>query len=94
MPELYERIQYLEEKLIQLLANYEQQKAIVQKLQQENQDLKQMIATKDRGVAHSSEDNNMDTVIRKLSGQPGVDKMISNYIKDIDQCIAFLEKLA
>ena len=95
MARLQERIQCLEQKLSQLLANYEQQRAITQKLQQENEHLRQMIAIKDTAVYHAAEKRGMDAIIKQLAGEPGADvgKAISNYIKDIDQCIAFFERL-
>ena len=94
MQRLHERIQYLEQKLIQLLADYQQQRTATQKLQQENEHLRQVIAIKDKAVRHLSEQVGMDAIIKQLGGQQGASmgKMISSYIKDIDRCIAFFER--
>ena len=94
MERLHERIQYLEQKLIQLLTDYEHQRTTTQKLQQENEHLRRMTAIKDKAVRHSSEQVSIDAIIKQLGEKQGanMEKMISSYIKDIDQCIAFFER--
>lgn len=95
MERLHERIQHLEQKLVQLLEHCSQQSMNTQKLQQENEQLRQMIATQEKALRHSSEQVGIDTVIKQLGEQQraSMRKMISSYIKDIDQCIAFFERI-
>jgi len=94
MKALYGRIQQLEQKLLQLLADHEQQKSTIQKLQQENEQLRQTMAMKDKALQRSSKQLGIDAISKQLGGTQGaeISKMLSNYIKDIDQCIAFFER--
>ena len=82
MQRLYERIEYLEQKLSAFVTDYQQQCAMAQKLQQENDRLKQKLA------------RNAPIQTGKPLGHHEEHSSIPNYLQYVDQCIAFLERLA
>ena len=92
MQRLYERIAYLEHKLSALVSDYQQHRVIVQKLQQENVQLKHKLAaqaTHDAAVADV-----IKGMCRKHSGEATESDLkhsIESCLQYIDQCIAFLE---
>ncbi len=94
MTQLHAQIEQLEQQLIQLIAQAKEQKSRLQKLAQENEQLKHLLHTQSNQVDNSLKTMNQDAK-PLLKGKPGAhdSRLLSQYIKIIDDCIAFLEKL-
>jgi hypothetical protein len=95
MSKLHAYIEQLEQQLRQLIAHGDEQKAKLKELQHENEQLKQTFHIQSKqAVQHAKEMN--EGVIKQWLREPSEtnqDKMLSHYMKTIDECIAFLEKL-
>ncbi len=87
-------VQELEKKIIQLLKHYKYQKAMIQKLQQENRQLKQQIASEDNEDYRSPNSLAIDIATRGRNKKQAdeLGNRLDNYIRDIDNCIAHLEQ--
>jgi predicted nucleic acid-binding Zn-ribbon protein len=92
--QLHANIHQLESKLIQLKEKYEQQKSIIQKLEQENEQLKNTLEQRIQQPILGDEKQKINSILQNLAQQKDKDikKVFERYIKHIDQCIALLEK--
>ncbi len=92
MSKLHAHIEQLAQQLRQLIVNCDEQKAQIEKLQQENEQLKQALHNQ---AGHYSKGINQKAIRQWLKEQPSANKenRLSHYIKTIDECIAFLETL-
>jgi regulator of replication initiation timing len=89
----YARVQYLEQKIMQLLERYKDQQEIVQQLQEENLHLKQLVNNR-LEIAHDfSNSLEIGTITKKGEELRDVGSSIDSYIRDIDKSIAYFERL-
>ncbi|MCU0317951.1 MAG: hypothetical protein MUC61_01240 [Amoebophilaceae bacterium] len=87
------RVQDLEQKIIQLLEQHKEQRAMLLRLQEENQQLMQRIAHQAEAVHDVSSKLSVGTLVRAGGATQDWETRIDNYINDIDKSIAYLERL-
>jgi predicted RNase H-like nuclease (RuvC/YqgF family) len=92
MEQLYANIHQLEHKLTQLRDAYNQQKAMIEKLKQENERLKRLSQQKKDSTF--ADDPSVVQGILQASNVRGAHmrQLLDQYMQQIDQCIAFLEQ--
>ena len=90
---LHARVQYLEQKTIQLLEGYKKQHEVIQRLQEENEQLIQQVAGKEVSEPDLPGGLGPATVTQKEHRSKNWNKRLNNYINAIDKSIAYLEKL-
>ena len=90
---LYIRVQYLEQKITQLLDSYKRQQEMLQQLQKENKDLIQQIAKKTAPTHKFLNNLAMKTNTTKGSKLRDGEASLDSYISDIDRIITYLEKI-
>jgi phage gp29-like protein len=92
MEQLYGHIQQLENKLIQLKEKYVQQKLIIEQLQQENEQLtlqkQQSPLIHKKGKTKAALEQ-----LAHVASNDNIKDLLEHYIKQVTQCIDFLEKL-
>ena len=95
MDQLHTIFQNLEKKLTQLRKNYLAQREEILILQQENEQLRSTITYKEQQTNFNSTKTEFQLVLKKIlpEGEENIKKVLEEYIKQIDQCIEFLEKL-
>lgn len=95
MEQLHAHIQQLETKLIQLKERYIQQKLLIEQLQQENKQLHSTITLQKQQHPLIHEKGKTKVILQQLTQVEGDDmkKLLEHYIKQVNQCIDFLEKL-
>jgi len=93
MEQLHATIQQLETKLIQLRERYVQQKLVIEQLQQENEQLRSTIALQKHPLIHKK--GKTKDILQQLTQVENGDvkKLLEHYIKQISECIDFLDKL-
>jgi chromosome segregation ATPase len=91
---LHVRVQYLEQKIRQLLERCKDQQEMLQQLQKENEQLIQQIAN-NREMVHGLLSNSLDlgAITKDEQRMRDWGARIDNYIGDIDKSIAYLEQL-
>jgi Ni,Fe-hydrogenase III large subunit len=87
------QVQDLEQKIIQLLEQHRNQQATLLRLQEENQQLIQRMANQEKSVHDVSDQLNAGALVRAGGATQDWGTRIDNYISDIDQSIAYLERL-
>lgn len=92
---LYVRVQYLEQKITQLLDSYKKQQELVQQLQKENKLLMQQIAKKTEPTPTHEFLNDLEMTpnTAKESKLRDGEARLDSYISDIDRIITYLERI-
>lgn len=86
-------MQYLEQKIRQLLAHCKDQQEMLQQLRKEKEQLIQQIANK-KETAHKLSDNiALGAITKNEEKMRNWGASIDNYISDIDKSIGYLEQL-
>ncbi|MHB9147550.1 MAG: hypothetical protein ACYC2U_03905 [Candidatus Amoebophilus sp.] len=95
MEQLHATIQQLETKLIQLKERYAQQKLLIEQLQQENEQLRSTIALQKQQHPLIHKKGKIKDTLQQLTQVENGDikKLLEHYIKQISECIDFLDKL-
>ena len=86
---LYGRVQYLQQKITQLLSDYRKQQALIQQLKMQNEQLMQQVASKVE-MAH---DFLGGLAMHKITEGSDWEARLTGYINDIDKSIAYLENM-
>ena len=90
---LHVHVQYLEQKIRQLLAHCKDQQEVLQQLRKEKEQLIQQVANK-KETAHKRSDNlALGAITKNEEKMRNWGASIDNYISDIDKSIAYLEQL-
>lgn len=91
---LHVRIQYLEQKIMQLLKHHKNQQEVIQQLQKENEQLVQQVTNRAE-ITYDFPNRLEIGTITKKEGRNTEDweARIDSYISDIDRSIAYLERL-
>lgn len=90
---LYARIQYLEQKIMQLLERCKDQQEMMQQLRKEKEQLIRQVASKTETAYELSNSLKLDAVAKHEKKMRNWEARIDNYIGDIDKTIAYLEQL-
>mmetsp|Transcript_10280 Transcript_10280/g.23753 ORF Transcript_10280/g.23753 Transcript_10280/m.23753 type:complete len:97 (-) Transcript_10280:401-691(-) len=91
--ELYEGIQHLEQKIIQLLKKCERQQKIIQQLRKEQEQWTQQGVKKAAATHHSASSLALDILTKNAHKGHIEEASIDHYISAIDESIAYLEQL-
>jgi|694.fasta_scaffold100333_2 hypothetical protein len=91
---LHVRVQYLEQKITQLLEHHKNQQEVIQQLRKENEQLVQQVTNRAEITYNFPNRLEIGTVTKKR-GRDTQDweARIDSYISDIDRSIAYLERL-
>jgi DNA-binding protein H-NS len=91
---LHVRVQYLEQKIMQLLEHHKNQQEVIQQLRQENAQFVQQV-TNGAEIIYDFPNRLEIGTITKKRGRYTQDweTRIGSYISDIDRSIAYLERL-
>jgi DNA-binding protein H-NS len=90
---LHVRVQYLEQKIMQLLEHYKNQQEVIQQLRQENEQLIQQITNREETTYDFSNRLEIGTITKKGGDMQDWEARLDSYISDIDRSIAYLERL-
>ncbi len=90
---LQARIQYLEQKVRELLKHYKDQQKLIQQLQKENAQLIQQTTDGGESTGNFSTSPEIDTVTKNEEQARDLGSSIDSYIRDINKSIAYLEQL-
>jgi hypothetical protein len=95
MEQLHATIQHLEAKLIQLKERYVQQKLLIEQLQQENKQLHGTIALQKQKHPLIHKKATTPDILHQFTQAKNGDmkNQLEQYIKQISECIDFLDKL-
>lgn len=90
---LHVRVQHLEQKIIQLLKQHQDQRKMIQQLQEENKRLTQQVNDRADAVYGVTNHTNMRTIAEQKMQIKNWGPSIDSYINEIDKSIAYLEQL-
>lgn len=90
---LQARIQYLEQKVRELLKHYKDQQKLIQQLQKENAQLRQQATDGSASTGNFSTSPEIGTITKNEAQARDLGSSIDSYIRDIDKSIAYLEQL-
>jgi len=92
MEQLHTNIQQLAHRLSELKNRYDQQKGLIEKLQQDNERLKRLTQQKQQNT-FTYDPQKFQGTLQQLSQEGGSMRLvIEEYIQQIDQCIQYLEQ--
>ncbi len=87
------RVQYLEQKIMQLLEHYKNQQEVIQQLRRENEQLIQQVTNRAETTYDFSNSIESGTITKEGRNMQDWEARIDSYISDIDRSIAYLERL-
>lgn len=90
---LHARVQYLEQKIMQLLEHYKNQQEVIRQLRQEHEQLIQQVANGAETACDFLNRLEIGTVTNNGGNIRDWEARIDSYISDIDKSIAYLERL-
>jgi len=93
MEQVHENMSQLEDRLQKLLARYNQQKVTIVKLKEENEKLKSLKPKKLDNISQNA--HTVQALVEHLGTDPKkqeIKTLLTEYMKQLDTCIAFLEK--
>jgi uncharacterized coiled-coil protein SlyX len=90
---LHTRVQYLEQKITELLASYREQKESIQQLRDKNALLMQQLTNKAETAYHLVSGLVPNTIAKNKTQLMDWEATLDAYISDIDKSIAYLEKM-
>jgi chromosome segregation ATPase len=90
---LHVRVQYLEQKIMQLLERCKDQQEMIQQLRKEKEQLMQQGTNKTELVHNLSNSPALGTITKHEQKIRNWEARIDNYIVDIDKAIAYLKQL-
>lgn len=89
--ELYARIQYLEEKITQLLKHHKDQREMIQQLRKAQEHVTQQRTNGEVIVRSSPESLAMSTIAKSKHSIKDWEAKLERYISEVDKIIAYLE---
>jgi len=90
---LQARIQYLEQKVRELLEHYKDQQRLIQQLQKEKEKLRQQASNHGEPTGNFSNSPEIGTITKSEEQARALGSSIDSYIRDIDRSITYLEQI-
>jgi len=90
---LQARIQYLEQKVRELLEHYKDQQRLIQQLQKEKEKLRQQASNRGEPTDNFSNSPEIGTITKSEEQARELGSGIDSYIRDIDRSITYLEQI-
>lgn len=90
---MHAHVQYLEQKVTELLAGYREQQELIQQLSDKNERLMQQMTSKAETRNTLLGNLTTSTIVKQETKQKDWEAMLDDYIKGIEKSIVYLEKI-